>query len=118
MTRISPSNHADTVLVHEPAISLTSARRLGEVQTVNWEAYEDANADDSVEISEVLSHIVLRSVEKRKGQCANQHSDVEVRNPSWKRDSQSTNHFANSPFPQVSASTYFVRWQATLWPRL
>jgi len=64
VTRISPSNHANAVLVHKPAIS------------------EDANADDSVEIRKFLRDIILRSVEKCEGQCANQHSNVEIGNPS------------------------------------
>jgi len=41
VTRISPSNHADAVLVHDPTIS------------------DDANADNSIEIRKVLSDLVL-----------------------------------------------------------
>jgi len=41
VTRISPSNHTDAVLVHDPAIS------------------DNANADGSVEIRKVPSDVVL-----------------------------------------------------------
>lgn len=63
VTRISPSNHADAMLVHDPAIS------------------DDANAYDSVEIRKVPCDVVFGSVKKREGKSANQHSDVEIRNP-------------------------------------
>lgn len=82
MTRISPSNHADALLVHDPAISLADLCQFNEVQPADWRAYDNAYADDSVEKRKVPSDIVLRRVKKCEGQCANQHSNVEIRNPS------------------------------------
>jgi hypothetical protein len=82
VTRISPSNHANAVLVHEPAISLASVSWFNRTHPASRKAYEDANADGSVEIRKFLRDIVLRSVKKCEGQCANQHCDIEIGNPS------------------------------------
>jgi len=60
---ISPTNHADAVLVHDPAIS------------------DDSYADGGIEIRKVPSDIVLRGVEKGEGQCANQYSNIKIRDP-------------------------------------
>jgi len=60
---ISPPNHTDAMLVHDPAIS------------------DDPYADGSIEICKVLSNVVFGGVEKREGQCADQHSNIKIRNP-------------------------------------
>ena len=81
MPWVTPPNHTDTVLVHDPAISLDRSYQLDAIRAICQETYDDPDTDGSIEIRKVLSNIVLGGVEKREGQCANQHSNVKIGNP-------------------------------------
>ena len=59
MTWISPSDHTDAALVHDPAVSLDRPYQLNTTLTVCEEAYDDSYADDGVEVRKVPCHIVL-----------------------------------------------------------
>ena len=59
MARISPPNHADAMLVDDPTISLASPGRLSAIRQADRRAYDDTNADDSVEIGKVPCDVVL-----------------------------------------------------------
>jgi len=78
---VSPPNHTDAVLVHDPAISLDRYCQLDAIRTIYGETYDDPYADGSIEIRKVPSNVVSGGVEKREGQCANQHSNVKIGNP-------------------------------------
>ena len=59
MTGVSPPNHTDALLVHDPAISLDGSRQLNAVREICQKTYNDPNADGSIEIRKILSNIVL-----------------------------------------------------------
>lgn len=81
MPWVSPPNHTDAVLVHDPAISLDRYCQLDAIRATCEETYDDPHADGSIEIRKVPSNIVFGRVEKREGQCANQHPNVKIGNP-------------------------------------
>lgn len=56
---ISPPNHADAVLVHDPAVSLDGPRQLTAARAIHQETYDDSYADGGIEIRKVLGDIIL-----------------------------------------------------------
>ena len=81
MPWVSPPDHTDAMLVHDPAISLDISCQPAAIPAICQEIYDDPDADGSIEIRKVPSNIIFGGVEKRKGQCANQHSNVKIGNP-------------------------------------
>jgi len=59
VTRVSPSDHADAALVHNPAVSLDKSHQFNAARAVCQETYDDPYADDGVEVCKVLRDIVL-----------------------------------------------------------
>jgi hypothetical protein len=81
MPWVSPPNHTDAMLVHDPTISLDTLCQLDAIRAICQETYDNPYADGSIEIRKVPSDIVLGGIEKREGQCAHQYSNVKIGNP-------------------------------------